>query len=218
MDDTGSAFMKKLVVSVAVVGCIGLLACGYWLFAGSSQSNEQADVSADPLIEAAALAIKGISLMQGGKGFEYWRLKADWAAMSQSDGIIEVREPNVRYTLGEGASEDYVYALSEYGRITDQQQVLTMWGNVRLTRGEDVLVGPEMTYRTNERTVHFSQGCTITRPTMSGTFGSLLWDMNANRIEGGNGVDILFEVTPLAANMADTEAADVQSTEQHTQE
>ena len=210
--------MKKLAVSVAVVACIGLLAGGYWLFAGRSQSSEQADISTDPLIEAAALAIKGISLMQGGKGFEYWRLKADWAAMGQSDGIIEVREPNVRYTLGEGASEDYVYAVSEYGRITEQQQVLTMWSNVRLTRGEDVLVGPEMTYRTDARTVYFPQGGIITRPTMSGTFGSLLWDMNANRIEGGSGVDILFEVETPTAHTAGVEAADIQPTEQHTQE
>ncbi len=185
--------MKKIVLPFAIVACIILLVVGYWYVTERSSGGGQSETGQDPLIEAATLAIKGINLMQGEKGFEYWRLKADWAAMHHEGDVIDVREPRVRYTLGEGADEDYVYAVSQFGKISDQQQVLTMWDDVVLTRGEDTIVGPEMTYRTDERKVRFPKGGTIMRPTMEGTFGSLVWDMDANRIEGGEGVDITFE-------------------------
>ena len=190
--------MKKRVLLLAVAGLVVVLVAGAFWFAERRNTGEGSEASVDPLIEATTLAIKGINLMQGEKGFEFWRLKAEWAAMHQEKDVIDVREPKVRYTLGEGSDDDYVYATSEYGRVTDQQHVLTMWQNVRLTRGEDTLTGPELTYRTDERLVRFPKGGVIVRPTMTGSFGVLAWDMNANRIDADEGVDIVFEVRPSA--------------------
>ena len=191
MGHPGYAFMKRLGMPFAVVGLIVLLVCGYVWYSGRSETDAPGK-EVDPVVEAATLAIKGISLFQGEKGFEFWRLKAEWAAMNQDKGIVDVKEPKVRYTLGEPADNDYVYATSGLGRVSEEQTVLTMWDNVVLTRGNDTLSGPEMVYRTDERVVRFPQGGRMDRPSMHGLFSVLVWSMDDKTVEASGGVDITF--------------------------
>ena len=208
--------MKRLVMPFAVVGLIILGVCGYFWYSGRSGTDTPVK-EVDPVVEAATLAIKGISLFQGEKGFEFWRLKAEWAAMNQDKGIIDVKEPKVRYTLGEPADNDYVYATSELGRVSDEQTVLTMWDDVVLTRGNDRLSGPEMVYRTDERVVRFPRGGRMDRPSMHGLFSVLVWSMDDNTVEVSDGVDITFLAgdSPLAedslAEMPGAEAVGAES-------
>ena len=173
-------------------GLLGLLALAFWLWSPKSGAPPKT-LELDPVIDAAALVVKGVSLLQGEKGFEFWRLKAEWAAMHQKDDVIDVREPKVRYTLGEGGSEDYVYVSSDLGQVTDGQRRLTLWPKVRLTRGDAVVTGPKVVYTAGDRVVQFLDGAEFDSPEICGTFARLRWSMSLNRIDGEDGVDITFK-------------------------
>lgn len=55
----------------------------------------------NPLENAVGLALQGIHLFQGNKGLELWRLKANWALISQDGDVINVEKPHILYALGE---------------------------------------------------------------------------------------------------------------------
>ena len=192
--------MKRLLLPFACVALIVLLVLGYWLLTSSTAPEGKPKGDLDPLLEAASLAVKGVNLLQGEKGFEFWRLKAEWASMQQEKDVIDVREPRVRYTLGEGGGEDYVYVVSELGRITDSQRVLTLWQNVVVTHGRDLIRGPKLVYTADDRIARFPDGAIFDNPDMSGTFTQLRWSMNTNRIESEGGIDMTFKARdPQAA-------------------
>jgi hypothetical protein len=183
--------MKRGLI-LAGAGLLGLCALAWWLADPRSGAPHKAP-DLDPVIEAATLAVKGVSLFQGEKGFEAWRLKAEWAAMRREDDAIDVRDPKVRYTLGEGGSEDYVYVSSDLGRITDGQRVLTLWRRVRLTRNGAVVTGPKLVYTANDRIALFPDGAEFDNPEAFGTFTRLRWAMGRKQIDGEDGVDVTFK-------------------------
>jgi len=131
--------------------------------------------------------------LQGEKGFEFWRLKAEWAAVHQENDVIDVRDPRVRYTLGEGGGEDYVYVSSELGQVTDGQRVLTLWRQVRLTREDAVVTGPKLVYTADDRVASFLDGADLDSPGMTGAFTRLRWSLSQNRIDAEAGIDVTFK-------------------------
>jgi hypothetical protein len=183
--------MKRRLFLVCV-GSAGLVALAFWLWMPRTDAQRQIPAG-DSVLEAATLAVKGISLLQGERGFEFWRLKAEWAAMHQEGGEIDVREPKVRYTLGEGGGEDYVYVSSDLGRVADGQRILTLWQRVRLTRDDAVVTGPKLVYTANDRVALFLDGAALDSPQMSGTFTRLRWDMSRKRMDGEAGIDVTFK-------------------------
>lgn len=190
--------MKRKLI-LAAVGSIGLLALAFWWLSQQTEAPHEMP-GLDPVIEAAALAVRGVSLLQGEKGFEFWRLKADWAAVHQENDVIDVREPKVRYTLGEGGDEEYVYVSSDLGRVTDGQRILTLWQHVRLTRGSAVITGPKLVYTADDRIVLFLDGAELDSPEMSGTFTRLRWNMGQKRIDGEEGIDVTFKARAFEAD------------------
>jgi len=179
---------RKLILAGA--GLAGLLA---YMFLWSPGTGAPPCPEMPDPVEAATLVVRGVSLLQGEKGFEFWRLKAEWAAMHQEGDVIEVREPKVRYTLGEGGDEDYVYVSSDLGQVTDGQRILTLWQHVRLTRGDVVVTGPKLVYTADDRIVLFLDGAELDSPEISGTFARLRWSMGRNRIDGEEGIDVTFK-------------------------
>ena len=192
----------KRRLSLAGVGLIGLLALAFWVLRPKVDTPQKTP-DLDPVIEAATLAIKGINLLQGEKGFEFWRLKAEWAAMHQENDVIDVREPKVRYTLGEDGREDYVYVSSDLGRVMDGQRILTLWQRVRLTHGEAIVTGPKLVYTANDRIALFLDGAELDSPEMSGTFTRLRWSMGQKQIEGEEGIDVTFKARASQADADD---------------
>ena len=177
---------------LAGAGLLGLAALAFWLWSPKTDALPRMPAQ-DAVLEAATLAVKGISLLQGEKGFEFWRLKAEWAAMHQEGGVIDVREPKVRYTLGDGGGDDYVYVSSDLGRVTDGQRILTLWRNVRLTRDDAVVTGPKLVYTADDRVALFSDGAELDSLQLSGRFARLRWDMGRRRIAGEEGIDVTFK-------------------------
>jgi hypothetical protein len=201
--------MMQRWLILAGAGLLGICALAFWLLRPKADAPRTAP-DLDPVIEAASLAVKGISLLQGEKGFESWRLKAEWAAMRREDDAIDVYEPKVRYTLGESGSVDYVYVSSELGRVTDGQRVLTLWQDVRLIRGDAVVTGPKLVYTANDRVALLSDGADFDGPEAFGTFTRLRWAMNRNRMDGEDGVDVTFKArAPKADEGARPETPDV---------
>jgi hypothetical protein len=187
----GTKAMKGFLflAGIMLIGCLlGLCWRNAW---ASVPGGEE-----DALLDAATLAIKGISLIQGEGGFEYWRLKANWAGMSEKDGDIDVREPVVRYNLGEKGNEDFVHVVAELGRISDNQRVLTLWRNVVLTHDDAVMTGPVLIYQADTRHVFFPEGADLENGKMTGTFTTLRWNMRTRVIEGEQGIDIVFKAPP----------------------
>ena len=183
--------MKRRLI-LAGAGLIGLFVLAYWLWNPRTGALQKMP-DLDPVIEAATLAVRGISLLQGEKGFEFWRLKAEWAAMHQENDVIDVREPKVRYTLGESGDEDYVYVSSDLGRITNGQRIVTLWQHVRLIRNDAVVTGPKLVYTADDRVALFLDGAEFDSPEMSGTFARLRWSMGQKRIDGEEGIDVTFK-------------------------
>jgi 3-deoxy-D-manno-octulosonate 8-phosphate phosphatase (KDO 8-P phosphatase) len=188
-DSSGERSGKRWLRLVGVTLLAGFLLglCGQNVPAAVAGSEEEA------LLDAATLALRGISLMQGEGGFEYWRLRANWASMDEKQGVIDVREPVVRYNLGENGQEDFVRAVAELGRISDNQRVLTLWRNVVLTHDNAVMTGPRLVYQANSRSVSFPEGAALEDETVSGVFTRLTWDMSTRIIEGRQGISLVFK-------------------------
>jgi 3-deoxy-D-manno-octulosonate 8-phosphate phosphatase (KDO 8-P phosphatase) len=182
---SGKRWLRLVGAALLAGFLLGL--CGKNVPAAAPGSEEQA------LLDAATLAIRGISLMQGEGGFEYWRLRANWASVDEKEGVIDVREPVVRYNLGENGQEDFVRAVAELGRISDSQRVLTLWRNVVLTHDEAVMTGPRLVYQANTRNVSFPDGAALEDGNVSGVFTRLTWDMRTRIIEGKQGISVVFK-------------------------
>ncbi len=195
--------MKRWLLFCIVFLC---LAGGVWYGYGRYQAFQKipdsllAREAADALEKTSTLMLKGLNLVQGEKGIEFWRLKATWAGMEQTDSSIEVTQPDVWYTLGDGAGNDRVHAVSKHGKITDNQRVLTMWGDVVLTRFDQTILAPVMVYYANERAIHFPQGAEVRSAKGSGTFKRLKWSMPDNTIMGEGGISVLFQGAPTRVN------------------
>jgi hypothetical protein len=112
--------------------------------------------------------------------------------MKQSDSSIDMDAPDVWYTVGEGNSDDRVHAVSRYGRITDNQRVLTMWDDVILTRMQQTITASRMVYYADKRMLHFPDGANVVTPAGSGRCNNLSWSMADNMVFGEQGVEVEF--------------------------
>ncbi len=162
-----------------------------------SKLQDNGTLSGNPLEEVAGLAIKGINLFQGNKGIELWRLKASWAHMSQNGEQIDVEMPVVRYALGDGSTsnpdDDVLDVKSKFGKITDNQRFLTLWDDVVITRYDDVLTGPRMTYNADKRQIVFPDGAELESPTASGSARVFSWDLAQNVMHASGDVLVILK-------------------------
>lgn len=171
-----------------------------------SKLQDNGTLSGNPLEEVAGLAIKGINLFQGNKGLELWRLKASWAHMSQNGEQIDVEKPVVRYALGDGSTsnpgDDVLDVKAKFGKITDNQRFLTLWDDVVITRYDDILTGPKMTYNADKRLMFFPDGAALESPTASGSARVFSWDLAQNVMHASGDVLVILKprtVSPEAA-------------------
>lgn len=141
----------------------------------------------------AGLALQGISLFNGEKGAELWRLKASWAHLSQEGDTILVDAPVVRYTMGEPADEDYLDVKSEKGTVTDSQRHLTLTGNVNVRRMDDVVTGPQMNYDSKTRIMVFPDGARLESERATGDADVFTWDLTNNTMLAEGNVDIVLK-------------------------
>jgi hypothetical protein len=185
--------MRRSLWTTTALLCIGIAGYGISLLRQADAILAQhSAVDPKQMDLEDKLLLKGLSLVQGEKGIEFWRVKASWASMKQSDASIDMQEPNVWYTVGEEKSDDLVYAVSRYGRITDNQRVLTMWDDVVLTRMQQTITAPRMVYYADKRTLHFPEGANIDTKTESGKCSILSWSMGDNIVSGEHGVEVKF--------------------------
>ena len=175
-------------------------------------SKLQGNGTQNPLEEVAGLAIKGISLFQGNKGIELWRLKASWAHMSQNGETIDVEKPVVRYALGDGSvsnpDDDVLNVEADFGKVTDNQRFLTLWDNVVITRFDQVITSPRMNYDANKRIMTFPEGAALDSPTSSGTSKFFVWDLARNEMHGSEGVLVVLKPREQQERTEETQPAE----------
>lgn len=194
-----------------VVACLVFALCGgSWYAFESQKTSSSAGTAADSsgvtggegeqvadadnaMNNALGLALQGISLFQGNKGSELWRLKATWAHLSQSGDVINVDRPVVRYLLGEPGTDDFLDVVSEKGQVTDNQRYLTLWGDVRLTRFDEVVTGSRLKYDAATRVMVFPEGAALDGPSASGTAMLFTWNLENNVMVGENGVEVVLK-------------------------
>lgn len=152
------------------------------------------------------LALRNILLSQGEQGLELWRLQANWATLRQESGLVEVREPHVRYALGDPqgerdgkpyfADEQFVNVTSRTGRVTDNNSRITLEGHVRSEYQGDVLTGPVAEFNNADRVLLYPQGATLEGATLNGFAHVLRWNMATNTLEGEQGVTLIWIPEP----------------------
>lgn len=155
------------------------------------------------------LALRNILLSQGEQGIELWRLQANWATLRQESGLVEVRDPNVRYALGDPQGErdgkpyfdddQFVTVTSRTGRVTDNNSRITLEGNVRSEYQGDVLVGPLAEFSNDSRVLLYPQGATLEGLRLNGFAHVLRWNMATNTLEGEQGVTLVWTPENAAA-------------------
>lgn len=217
--------MKKSLVSLLVLLLLAAVGWGSYRawqswragralnrLAEVAQSTDLDNILRNPpdgLEEAIDLALRGVRLSQGEAGRESWTLDADWATLRQESGLVQVRDPVIRYALGDpaasGASdvppeERQVVVTADTGRVEDNNTRLTMQGNVRAVYQDEVLTGPVATFRNDTRILTFPDGAELAGPVLAGSAGVLRWSLATNILEGEQGVDVVW--TPRAARPA----------------
>lgn len=152
----------------------------------SPDASEYAAESATE--DAIGLALKGINLVQGEKGIELWRLKANWAALNEEGGKINLEKPDVVYRVGDG--ETPLHVTADKGQVEQNQQALLLRENVVCTYEGYILHAPLMTYDGKTRTMTFPDGAHIESHKTSGFAQILTWHLDTNTIEGHEGVRV----------------------------
>lgn len=211
--------MKKTLVTflipllIAAAGWGGYLAWQRWRagqaltrlteVAKSADLDQLLHNPPDGLEEAIDLAVRGVRLSQGEAGRESWTLDADWATLRQESGLVQVRDPVIRYVMGDLADPDVppeerqVIVTAETGRVEDNNTRLTMQGKVRAEYRDEVLTGPVATFRNDTRILSFPEGARLAGPVLEGSAGVLRWNLTTNILDGEQGVDVVW--TPRSA-------------------
>lgn len=161
----------------------------------NTSSTEQQKFSEDTtnsLEDALGLALKGINLFQGEHGVELWRLKASWAHLSNDGGTVQVENPIVQYTIGNGSTNDIINVTSHKGKITDNQRFITLWDNLSITQDQKNITGPCMIYDATQRTISFPNGASFTSPIATSTAGIVTWNLETNVIKGTHGITAII--------------------------
>lgn len=154
---------------------------------GFEQGHNSADgISEDSSEDAIGLALKGINLVQGEKGLELWRLKASWASLSEEDGHINLEKPDIVYRVGDG--EVPLLVTADKGYVEQDQQFLLLRDNVVCIYEAYTLYATLMTYDGTTRTMTFPEGAHIENDKSKGFAQILTWYLDANRVEGREGV------------------------------
>ena len=227
--------MKKSFVSflvlllVAAAGWGGYLAWQSWRakqaltrlteVAKSADLDQLLHNPPDGLEEAIDLALRGVRLSQGEAGRESWTLDADWATLRQESGLVQVRDPVIRYAMGDPSATDVppeerqVVVTAEAGRVEDNNTRLTMEGNVRAEYQNEVLTGPVATFRNDTRVLTFPDGARLTGPVLAGSAGVLRWSLATNILDGEQGVDVVWTPRSARPRPADSAPAAVLPTE-----
>lgn len=136
----------------------------------------------------ANLKIESFQLASGEKGNELWRLEAECATITHNGENIELESPSARYMLGNPADNDCIYVTASNGRVSDNRQTVSLWGNVKIVHGGEVVSGPLLEYRSQSREIVFPQGAVIESPSFASSAAVLRWCLDENRIEGNDGV------------------------------
>lgn len=173
------------------------------------------------LNNAIGLALQGVSLFNGEKGAELWRLKATWAHLSQEGNEINVESPVVRYTMGDPVpapadsatsttsptsitspadapttAGDFLDVKADKGRVTDNQRHVTLWDNVEVKRFDDVVTGPRLNYDSTTRVMVFPEGAAMESDRAAGRADVLTWDLGDNVLVAEGGVDVILKPRP----------------------
>lgn len=141
--------------------------------------------------DVAALAVKAISMTQGEKGFELWRLKADWGNMRRNDEIMELEKPRFTYRMPPDNAE--LQITSNKGEIDQEAQKIRFMDDVVVTFGERSVNTTLIEYFGKTREMIFPDGARIAGRNFAGTAQRIVWRLQENVIEATGNVDITFE-------------------------
>jgi len=130
---------------------------------------------------ALDLALKAITLTQGGGGFELWRLKAEWANIQRQDDKIFLTNPRLTYFMRE--DDKVIYVQSESGDVDQQEQLLRFIDNVRVTQDDTILIGPLLIYDGKTNTMTMPEGAELAATGVQGSYNHLVWFIDTKRIE-----------------------------------
>ncbi len=144
--------------------------------------------------DSVSLALKAITLSQGEKGLEIWRLKASWAGMAQKDGLISVEKPRLVYYMPPDNQELHVDA--DTGDIDQKNQILRFVGHVSATLEDRSLTGGLLVYNGADKTMTFPEGASFHNPDMSGSANRVVWRMEDRVVEAEGDIQIEFQQSP----------------------
>ena len=130
---------------------------------------------------ALDLALKAITLTQGGGGFELWRLKAEWANIQRQDDKIFLTNPRLTYFMRE--DDKVIYVQSDSGDVDQQEQLLRFIDNVRVTQDDTILIGPLLIYDGKTNTMTMPEGAELAATGVQGSYNHLVWFIDTKRIE-----------------------------------
>ena len=166
--------------------------------AGELTQHANATVGAQNATDPMSLALQAITMSQGEKGLEIWRLKAEWASMEQEDGKIIVREPRLTYFMPP-PDEGELHVTSDTGTVDQKEQILRFEGNVVVTQETSRVTGHVLVYNGTAKTMTFPEGGVFSGDGMSGNAPIVRWHMDAQQIDAEGGVTIDFAGKPEPA-------------------
>lgn len=147
--------------------------------------------------DSVGQALSGVKVAQGRQGAVIWSLDAEWAALRQGSGLIEVRDPKIVYPLDGSATQTrYVRASAEFGVIMEDSNILSLRGNVLASLEEDSLSGPVAIFRNDAKLLEFPDGGIILTPSLNGQADELWWSMESNTLAGQGNVRLVWFPAP----------------------
>ena len=193
--------MKK-IASIAVFFTL-VLCVGLYIFTDGAMSlnavKQQVKRAAQDAVisgnaapeDVAALAVKAITMTQGEKGFELWRLKADWGNMRRNDDIMELEKPKFIYYMPPDNLE--IQISSNKGEIDQENQKIRFVDDVLAFFGEQSAATTLVVYLGKSREMVFPAGARIAGKNFTGTAERIVWRLPEEIIEATGGVDITFD-------------------------
>ncbi len=209
--------MKKRRILLIILGVLILAGGIIWFYtplgrmvslATNAALNPNNTLEGEDANEAVTIAMKTLSLSQGERGFESWRLKAKVASLKQESGVITAEFPDIIYFRRENGKP--VYVTAHYGEIDQEKHLMTLWENVHITTDGKTLLSSRMQYDDVKRLLTMPNPITITAENLVGTANTATMDLASNIIEARGDVVVKFGASETtSAEKAETASESV---------
>lgn len=144
------------------------------------------------------MSISGMEIVQGEKGREIWRLRAESALMSGQNGEIVAQRPHLTYYLDAGnplpgGERGFITVESDTGDVDQQNNIMRFVGNVVAIHESDVLTTSLIIYEGATERLNCPEESFIRSEGMSGRANEMSWHLDDNILHARGGVNVNFD-------------------------